>query len=111
MEITEKENGNILVVSIAGRLTADCADQFKRHMNSALAAHDKIVLNLGGMEYVDSTGLGAMVFILQKLSDEGGRLVLACLQPKPRIVFNITKAYKIFEIFDSVDAAIGAING
>jgi len=63
------------------------------------------------MEYVDSTGLGAMVFILQKLSDEGGRLALACLQPKPRIVFNITKAYKIFEIFDSVDAAIGAING
>ncbi len=110
MEITEKENGNILVVSLNGRLTADCAEQFKRYMNEVLPKHDRMVLDLEKMEYVDSTGLGALVFVLQKLTDDGGKMALAALQSKPRIVFNITKAYKIFEIFDSVDAAIGALN-
>lgn len=110
MEITQKEIENVLVVSIDGRLTADCADQFKKHINDVLADYGKIVLDLEKMAYIDSTGLGAMVFALQRLSDEGGRLALASLQPKPRIVFNITKAYKIFDIYDSVDAAIGVLN-
>ena len=110
MEISEREEGKTLVVSINGRLTADCADQFKRHLNDSLSHSDKIVLDLAGMYYVDSTGLGAMVYVLQKLTDEGGRLMLAALQPKPRVVFNITKAYKIFDIHDSVGSAVGAMN-
>lgn len=110
MEITDKELDGVLVGMISGRLTADCADHFKRYIGEAAAKHSKIVLDLSGMEYIDSTGLGAMVYALQKLTDEGGKLKLACLQPKPRVVFNITKAYKIFEIFDSVEAAAGALN-
>lgn len=110
MEIKEREEGRILEVSVEGRLTADCADQFKRHLNECLIKNDRIVLDLAAMEYVDSTGLGAMVFVLQKMADEGGKLALAALQAKPRVVFNITKAYKIFDIFDSVESAVGAMN-
>ncbi len=110
MEIKEREEGRILVVSVVGRLTADCSDQFKRHLNECRAKNDRIVLDLTDMDYVDSTGLGAMVFVLQKMADDGGKLSLAALQAKPRVVFNITKAYKIFDIFDSVESAVGAMN-
>lgn len=109
MEITDSIIDGILVSAVAGRLTADCAEHFKRYISEAALKNTKIVLDLSKMEYIDSTGLGAIVFSLQKLTDEGGKLKLACLQSKPRIVFNITKAYKIFEIFDSVEAAVEAM--
>ncbi|MDD3154813.1 MAG: STAS domain-containing protein [Victivallaceae bacterium] len=109
MELSEKKIDEILVISVSGRLTADCADKFKRYMDDAMSRSTKVVLDLSGMDYIDSTGLGAVVFALQKLSDEGGALNLACLQSKPRIVLDITKAYKIFDIFDTVDEAVAAI--
>jgi len=50
-----------------------------------------------------------MVFILQRNFDNGGDIKIAKLQGKARIVFDITKAYKIFDIFDSVEEAVAAL--
>ncbi len=110
MEMKAEAQGSLQVVSIIGRLTADSADQFKKYMAEQITNHDRIIVNLKEMEYIDSTGLGALVFILQKLTDDGGKLVLAEMSAKPRVVFNITKAYKIFDIYDSLDAAREAMN-
>jgi anti-sigma B factor antagonist len=97
-------------MSIKGRLVVSTTEEFKNALADAVVENQQIVLDLTEMSYIDSSGLGAMVFAQQKLSEKGGELRLAGLQPKPRIVFDITKVYRIFEIFDSVDMAIESFN-
>ncbi len=109
MEMREEPLGAILRVAVIGRLTADCAENFRRFMDESLGHNNRIVLDLSEMDYIDSTGLGAIVYVLQRVSDSSGALKLAALQTKPRVVFDITKAYKIFEIYDTVEAARAAI--
>lgn len=110
MDITSEKVGQILKMSIKGRLVVSSAEEFKNALSDAIEANQNIVLDLQEMSYIDSSGLGALVFAQQKLSDKGGELKLATLQAKPRIVFDITKVYRIFEIFDDVEAAIESFN-
>ena len=106
MEIITEKIGTVLKMSIKGRLVVSTTEEFKSALADAIVENQWIVLDLTEMSYIDSSGLGAMVFAQQKLSEKGGELRLAGLQPKPRIVFDITKVYRIFEIFDSVDMAL-----
>jgi anti-sigma B factor antagonist len=106
MEIITEKIDTVLKMSIKGRLVVSTTEEFKSALADAIAENHWIVLDLTEMSYIDSSGLGVMVFAQQKLSEKGGELRLAGLQPKPRIVFDITKVYRIFEIFDSVDMAI-----
>lgn len=110
MEITANTIDDKLIVNVDGRLTADCAALFKNKLTDYAKTNSKTILDLTKMEYIDSTGLGAIVFILQKLADQNGSLKLAALQAKPKVVFDITKAYKIFNIFDTVENAIANEN-
>lgn len=57
------------------------------------------------MTHIDSSGLGLLVRALQKARAAGGEVRLACLQAHPRIVFDITKVFRVFEIFDTVEEA------
>ena len=71
-----------------------------------MGENPKMVLDLSRMSHIDSSGLGMLVKLLQRATDKGGVVKIACLQSHPRIVFDITKAYRVFEIYDSVDAAL-----
>ena len=106
MEYQFEQLGEILKVTLNGRLVAACSEDFKSLMMEHLDKNKNILLDLSQMGYVDSSGLGALVFLLQKAMAQGGKIKLACLQPRPRIVFDITKVYRVFEIFDSVDAGV-----
>jgi anti-sigma B factor antagonist len=109
MDISQNNIDGVQVIEIKGRLTADCAENYKQTLLDIIAQDNRLVIDLALLEYIDSTGLGAMVYILQQTLDNGGELKLARLQGKSRIVFDITKAYKIFDIFDSVEEAAAAL--
>ncbi|MFA6929683.1 MAG: STAS domain-containing protein [Lentisphaeria bacterium] len=106
MEIITEKVGAVFKMAINGRLVVSTTEAFKNALAEAISENQWIVLDLTEMSYIDSSGLGAMVFAQQKLSEKGGSLRLAGLQPKPRIVFDITKVYRIFEIFDNIETAI-----
>jgi anti-sigma B factor antagonist len=61
-----------------------------------------------GCEFIDSTGLGMIVACLKSASQAGGDIRLARLQEKPKMVFDITRAYKIFQFFDSLETAVAS---
>ncbi|HOH47134.1 MAG TPA: STAS domain-containing protein, partial [Candidatus Cloacimonadota bacterium] len=63
-------------------------------------------LDMAECDFIDSTGLGTIVACLKSASQGGGDIRIARLQDKPRMVFDITRAHKIFDIFDDLDAAI-----
>lgn len=105
MECKVNEAEGILTVSIEGRLVAACTDEVKDLVLPQVERVPRVVLDLSKMIHIDSSGLGLLVRFLQKATEKGGSVKIACLQAHPRVVFDITKAYRVFEVYDTVEAA------
>lgn len=108
MEYTFEELGNVLKVGLDGRLVAACAGDVREMVTQRMERIPNVVFDLSKMTHIDSSGLGVLVQLLQRATQRQGAVKLAALQPHPRIVFDITKVYRIFEIFDTVDAAVAS---
>ena len=102
--------GNVMKVSLDGRLVASCSEEFKETMFDRLRDSKRVLMDLSKMAHIDSSGLGALVSVLQWINSSGGSLKLAALQPRPKIVFDITKVYRVFDIYDTEEAALAAFN-
>lgn len=99
------------VVSVCGPLSAAGVDSFREQMSKWMEENGEvrqIVLDADEMDYVDSAGLGVLVALLKRATEHGGDLRIARLGGKARMVFEISRAVRIFAIFDSVEAALGA---
>ena len=99
------------VVTVSGALNASCVDSFRDQLHRWMNENDAVrqyVLDLAAMDFIDSAGLGVLIAVLKRVSERGGDIRIARLQKRARLVFEITRAYKIFEIFDSVDDALQA---
>ncbi len=102
---------NVTVAAVDGALTAETADAFKEQLDGWLAQQDgppRVVLDLSGVNVMDSSGLGSILGVWQQVSDRAGTLLLAALQQKPRLLFDITRANRAFDIYESVEDAIRA---
>lgn len=108
MEWTTSEKDGILVVTLDGRLVAASVDDVQDAILPLIEKNPNAVFDLAKMVHIDSSGLGLLVRLLQKAMEKGGALKLASLQPHPKIVFDITKAHRVFEIHDSLDAALAS---
>ena len=103
-----KEEGNCLTVAVEGRLVAAVAPDMRDEIVSKMADGTNVLFDLSRMAHIDSSGLGALVQGLQKAKAGGGKVVLAALQPGPKIVLDITKVSRVFEIVPTVaDAKFG----
>ena len=103
-EIKEKEN-NVINVAIDGRLVAAVAPALRDELIGKMTEGVNVLFDLGKMVHIDSSGLGVLVQVLQKAKAGGGKVVLAALQPGPKIVFDITKVSRVFEIVPTVGDA------
>ena len=105
MHLETQALGEGLLVHVhAERIDAASAIQFKDRMREiAQGAEGRVVLDMGGVDFIDSSGLGAIVAAL-KAMPEGKRLELADLQPKVVKVFRLTRMDSVFVIHDSVEA-------
>ena len=102
--ITEQEN-NVLKVEVDGRLVAAVAPALRDEVSTRMGDGTNVLFDLSKMEHIDSSGLGVLVQILQKAKAGGGKVVLAARQSAPKIVFDITKVSRVFEIVPTVDDA------
>ena len=110
MNYTFENVGNVLKVTLDGRLVASCSEEFKEAMFDRLRDSKRVLMDLSKMAHIDSSGLGALVSVLQWINASGGSLKLAALQPRPKIVFDITKVYRVFDIYDTDEAALAAFD-
>lgn len=105
---SENRNGLEVVRVDADRIDAAVAIQFKDRMREAIdASSGRIVLDLVQVDFIDSSGLGAIVAAM-KLVPDGRSLELAGLSPTVDKVFRMTRMDSIFSIHDSVEAAVHA---
>lgn len=99
------------VVSVSGGMTAITAGEFREKFNDWFATTseaENVVVDLGQVETMDSSGLGAIIASLKRVTEGGGDMRICCLQKKPRLVFEITRAYKMFDIYDSIEEALAS---
>jgi anti-sigma B factor antagonist len=108
MQIEERAVGDVVVLDLKGRITLGDGDQLlKDKVNSLVNQGNKrIVLNLGGVPYIDSAGLGEIVGSYTTVSRQGGSLKLLNLTKKITDLLAITKLLTVFETFDSEDEAV-----
>ena len=107
-----KEQG-IGVIQVSHALTAATVDTFREQLAGWQAAEPDVknfVIDLKQVDFMDSAGLGTLIAVLKRITERGGDMKVACLQKKPRMVFEITRAYKVFEIYDTVDEALKKLN-
>lgn len=112
MNCTFIHKNQLLLLKIAGRLSGSSSETFKDEVITQLSGSGcrNLLCDLGRLEYIDSCGIGALLEIQQQLSGQGGKMKLAEILPKPRLVFDRTKVYKEFEIFDSLESAMDTFN-
>lgn len=95
------------VVSISGReLMAGNVRNFKEAVAETLDSRDKIVIDLGNLEFIDSVGLGALVTCLKRVRQRHGDIKLCRMSTSVQHLFHMVKLERVFQIFDSLDAAL-----
>ncbi|UCC86551.1 MAG: STAS domain-containing protein [Anaerolineales bacterium] len=108
MEITQRTIGEeMCVISLDGTLNARSAEQVKDAFREVAGKGIRqVILDLGNVPFIDSSGLAAMVSGLKTLNEKDGSLKLASLQSQADLLFKLTMFDKVFELFSDVDSAI-----
>jgi anti-sigma B factor antagonist len=108
LRISEKEIEGIDVLECKGRFTFGDEDlQFRKEIDQLLERGQvKVILDLGGVDEIDTTGLGSILFFMLKLRKAGGRLALANLKPKHLQAVVLMKLDTVLEVFQDETAAV-----
>jgi len=112
MEIAERTVSDVTVLDLKGKMTLGEGDELlKDKINSLLAnGKKKLVLNLEGVPYIDSAGLGEIVRTYTTVSRQGGSLKLLNLTKRIEDLLSITKLLTVFETFDTEAEAVNSFS-
>ena len=106
MDATYEREGDILYAAIAGRLDAAAAPQFEKSLNAELEDVERgLILDMGRLTYINSTGLRIVLMAAKKLQGRGGAIVLHSMPDTIREIFAISGFDKLVKITNSQPAA------
>lgn len=110
LAINSREREGVVLLDLTGRLiTGDPATALRDQISSLLAqGKNHLILNLAAVEFIDSTGLGAMVICYTSAKKAGGSLKLLALQDKGIELLVLTKLTSVFEIFTDEQHAVNS---
>jgi anti-sigma B factor antagonist len=101
----------ITVVECAGRIIlGDESASLRQFVRDLLKDHHQLVLDMGNVAYIDSSGLGALVGLWTSAKKSGGEIKLANLSPAMNDMLQLTKLVTVFQIFDRVEDAAATFN-
>ena len=101
--------GDYAVVDVKGEIDVYTAPKLREKLIELVSeGSHNVVVNLEGVDFLDSTGLGVLVGALKRVKAHDGTLALVCTQDKILKIFKITGLTKVFPIHDSLEAATGA---
>lgn len=108
MQIDERAVGDVIILDLNGKMTLGEGDELLREKVSSLVSQGKkkLILNLEGVPYIDSAGLGEIVRTYTTVSRQGGQLKLVNLTKRIEDLLSITKLLTVFETFDSEEEAL-----
>ncbi|SRR5579871_4358197 len=108
LEHYDWEVGNVLVLHLTGPITLGAGTREFRALiqETVEAGKTNILLNMSEVYYIDSSGLGELVAAYTTVTRKGGKLKLAKLTQRVQDVVQLTRVYRIFEVFGDEESAI-----
>jgi len=108
LHMVEKEIEGVAVLKLWGNIGLGEESRRLREKMDALLAADKkrLVLDLADVRYIDSAGLGTLVAVYTSAANRGAKVKLASLTKMIRTQLQITKLVTVFEVHDTIEAAV-----
>jgi anti-sigma B factor antagonist len=113
MNLKKRSTDNVVIFDLSGNLTvgeavASLREALQAEMNNG---ERKFVLNLAEVAYIDSSGLGELVWAYTSVRNKGGDVKLLNLTSRVKDLLQLTKLLTVFDTYDSESRAIGALAG
>ncbi len=106
MDITERRIEDMDLLKLSGRLDAASAKKLKERVDALVKENRvKLIFHMGGVDFIDSSGLGSLVSSLRAVNERKGDVKVVALQKQVRTIFELTRLHRIFGVFDDVEAA------
>ena len=108
LKATVRESGGATVVDVSGRITLGEGSAMLRQTIRDLLnkGQNRIILNLGDVNYIDSSGIGELVSSFTTVKNHGGELKLLHLTKKVHDLLQITKLYTVFDVHSDEQTAV-----
>jgi anti-sigma B factor antagonist len=102
-----RQTGEVSIVDLSGQLTSIASGALRDTISGLMKqGRRKIVLNVGALLYLDSSGVGELVNSYMALIKQGGEMKVVGLTPKVEEILKITQLYRVFQEFQDEDAAL-----
>lgn len=110
IKIGSRQVDGVTILDLSGRITlGEGSVQLRDSVRDLLAkGQKKILLNLGDVNYIDSSGIGELVSAFTTVKNQGGELKLLNLTKKVHDLLQITKLYTVFDVQDDETTAVGS---
>ena len=109
LTLSTREEGDRTVVVVGGEIDVYTAPKLREQLVDLVnAGRYNLVIDMEGVDFLDSTGLGVLVGGLKRVRAHDGSLRLVCTQERILKIFRITGLTKVFPLHDTVDEAVSA---
>lgn len=109
LEMSRRRHGELVVVSLTGEMDLDNVSQVRRCLDEAVATPEpRLVVDLSGLTFIDTTGLGVLVRMLASLRDRNGTMALVAQDGQVLRRLRRTNLAPLFPIYDTLSAALTA---
>ena len=110
MQINKRTVGDIQILDCTGKITlGEGTMTVRTTVRDILVENKKIILNLGNVNYIDSSGIGELVSTYTTVTNAGGKLILLNLTKKIQELLAITKLLTVFQVFEDEQSAIDSL--
>jgi anti-sigma B factor antagonist len=108
VKLNTRQVGDVSVVDVAGRITLGEGSSALRDLLREMVGKGdkKILLNLGDVSYIDSSGIGELVSGFTTVTNSGGQLKLLNLNKRVKDLLQITKLYTVFDVHEDEAGAV-----
>jgi anti-sigma B factor antagonist len=108
VKLNTRQVGDVTVIDAIGRITlGEGSSTFRDNIRDmVMKGNKKLLLNLGEVTYIDSSGIGELVSGFTTVANQGGTLKLLNLSKRVKDLLQITKLYTVFEVFDDEATAV-----
>ena len=111
LKLSTRTKGGILVVDCSGRIVfGEESAHLRDTVKKLVSENNHVVLNLSGVNYIDSGGLGTLVALYTTARNAGGSIKLANLTQRVGDLLQVTKLLTVFEVYDNEDQAVESFN-
>lgn len=112
VKLNSRQVGDVSVLDVAGRITLGEGSSALRDTLREMVGkgQKKVLLNLGEVSYIDSSGIGELVSGFTTVTNAGGQLKLLNLNKRVKDLLQITKLYTVFDVHDDEASAVRSFN-